>query len=643
MKKIILLFIILIGGIHLTAQNLQWVKMLESNTSDLGNAIIADQVGNIYITGGFSATADFDPGPGTNNLTAQSGSDVFVMKMDVYGHLKWARRIGANQDDSGYDVAVDANGNVYYTGLYKQTVDFNPGAGTYNLTSLAGTYDVFISKLDSSGNFIWAKTIGTSDDEQVYGITIDDWGNVYTTGGFDGTCDFDPGAGTYNLTSASSVDAFVLKLNSNGDLKWAAKAGATGYDWGRGVITDNNGNVYISGTYMSSPDMNPGPGFYYLQLIGNLDVFVWKLDSAGGFQWAHGMGGPEEDRGMDIEMDDLGNIIITGSFEDTADIDPTAGIINTPVVGNSDVYVCKLDGAGNLIWSKSYGGPDWDIPSRLAIDDNGNIYTSGYFIGNCDFDPGPSSYNLSSPNIYSDIYVQKLDSGGNFNWADRFGAGLNDWAWGVGIDTYGSVLATGTFANNVDFDPTSGVYMQTSTGYEMYILKLCQSQTPGIAGTPSAISGTQIVCPGTIHTYSISEVLGAGWYVWNIPAGWFGNSTTNSITTAANGPSGDITVMAVTGCDTTVISTLSLTVANCAGVEDNEQSGVFIYPNPSSENIFVAGLTSEVQTYHIVNMLGEVVQSGQISADDFITISSITSGTYCLHVGNKYWKVIKVD
>lgn len=643
MKKKILWVTLLINGAHLMSQNLQWVKMLESNMSDQGQAIIADQVGNVYITGAFSGSADFDPGPGTTILTAQSGSDVFVMKMDVYGHLKWARRVGANQDDAGHDVAVDANGNVYYTGWYKQTVDFNPGIGTANLTSLSGSYDVFISKLDSSGNFQWAKTIGTSNDDDGSAITIDNWGNVYVTGYFAGTCDFDPGASTYNLTSAGSSDIFVLKLNSNGDFKWVATAGSISYDWGKGIVTDQNGSVYITGSYVSSPDMNPGPGFYNLVMYGNLDVFVWKLDSARNFQWARGMGGPEQDRGMDIGIDHLGEVVIIGSFEDTADLDPTAGVINTPVVGNSDVYVCKLDGAGNLIWSKSYGGPDWDIPSRLAIGADRNIYTSGYFIGNCDFDPGPSSYNLSSPNIYSDIYVQKLDSNGNFNWADRFGAGLNDWAWGLGIDPYGSVLATGTFANNVDFDPTAGVYIQTSTGYEMYILKLCQAQTPGIVGTPGPIIGNQNVCPGTVNTYSIPEVLGAGWYVWSLPVGWFGNSDTNGITATANGGSGDITVMAVTGCDTTVISILSITVANCAGVEDNEFASVYVYPNPSSGNIYFTGLNMEMESYRIVNLLGSIVQTGIINTDNSINFGAIPNGTYFLHVGNRYWKILQVD
>jgi hypothetical protein len=116
----------------------------------------------------------------------------------------------------GLSIAVDATGNVYTTGYFEGTADFDPGAGTTNLIS-AGNLDYFVSKLDPSGNFLWAKSIGGSSNEVGYSIAVDSSGNVYTTGYFAGTADFDPGAGTSNLTSVGGNDVFVLKLSPSGD------------------------------------------------------------------------------------------------------------------------------------------------------------------------------------------------------------------------------------------------------------------------------------------------------------------------------------------------------------------------------------------------------------------------------------------
>lgn len=116
-------------------------------------------------------------------------------------NLQWAKGMGGTNGAVGYSIAVDAFGNVYTTGSFQGTVDFDPGGGTYNLTS-AGIQDIFISKLDAAGNFIWAKSIGGTSTDIGYSIVLDSSGNVYTTGQFAGTVDFNPGGGTNSLTTA---------------------------------------------------------------------------------------------------------------------------------------------------------------------------------------------------------------------------------------------------------------------------------------------------------------------------------------------------------------------------------------------------------------------------------------------------------
>ena len=151
-------------------------------------------------------------------------------------NFKWAKQMGGTGADAGgSSVTVDAAGNVYTTGGFGGTADFDPGPGTYNLTS-AGTYDMFISKLDSSGNFIWAKQLGgTGADAAGASIAVDADGNVYTTGGFVGTADFDPGPGVFTLSAIGNFRtkaSFVLKLDADGNFIWAKQTGG-GTEGGR--------------------------------------------------------------------------------------------------------------------------------------------------------------------------------------------------------------------------------------------------------------------------------------------------------------------------------------------------------------------------------------------------------------------------
>ncbi|MDH3754852.1 MAG: hypothetical protein OEU32_13355 [Acidimicrobiia bacterium] len=126
--------------------------------------------------------------------------------------------MGGTGFDDGLAVVVDGSGNVYSTGRFTGTVDFDPGPAMFNLTS-AGSTDVFVSKLDSAGNLVWAVAMGgngNNNGDAGTGVAVDGSGNVYTTGNFEATADFDPGAGTANLTAVGLEDAFVSKLDSTG-------------------------------------------------------------------------------------------------------------------------------------------------------------------------------------------------------------------------------------------------------------------------------------------------------------------------------------------------------------------------------------------------------------------------------------------
>jgi hypothetical protein len=374
------------------------VSVFSGTLNNSGIAIAVDSSGNIYTTGFFIGTVDFDPGTGITNLTSAGANDAFVSKLNSSGELIWAKSFGGASADVGYSIAVDSSGNVYTTGLFEGTADFDPGTGITNLTS-AGYRDVFVSKLNSSGALLWAKSFGGSQVDEGNSIAVDSSGNVYTTGYFELIVDFDPGVGTTNLTSAGGHDAFVSKFNSSGDLIWAKSFDGSYDTEAISIAVDSSGNVYTTGYFDGIADFDPGAGTANLALAGYADVFVSKLDSSGNYVWAKSFGVASYYKySSSIAVDSSGNIYTTGTNTALASFAP-------------DIFVSKLNSSGSLLWEKSFGGSSYDTGFSVAVDSSGNVYTTGYFEGTVDFDPGVGTSNFTSAGA-NDAFVLKLSPSG---------------------------------------------------------------------------------------------------------------------------------------------------------------------------------------------------------------------------------------
>lgn len=401
--KRILIAALLLSVSSLKAQNFEWAKSFGSTFTEEGHAITVDATGNVYSTGYFRETADLDPGVGTDNHTSLGNEDIYVQKLDASGNFLWAKAFGSFNGDVGNAISVDAAGNVFTTGYFQGTVDFDPGAGTTNLTAV-GAFDYFIQKLDAAGNFLWAKTFGSNLTDMAYGIAVDDLGNVYTTGYFSETIDFDPGAGTTNLTAVGTGDAFIQKLDAAGNLVWAKTFGSINTDYGRSIKVDAAGNVYTTGYFELTVDFDPGAGTTNLTSVGGADVFVQKLDASGNLIWAKTFGGATLDEGYSISVDNLGNVITVGQFNGSADFDPGPVTNSLNAAGGGDVFIQKMDASGNFLWANSFGTTTTEVGHSCAVDQFGNIYTTGYFSGTVDFDPGAGIDNLASAGS-ADIFI----------------------------------------------------------------------------------------------------------------------------------------------------------------------------------------------------------------------------------------------
>lgn len=318
--------------------NFIWAASLGGQMSDdCGAAITVDALGNVFSSGNFSSTSDFDPGASTYTLNCMGNSDIYISKLDLNGNFVWAKSIGDASYEYCYSMVSDGSANIYLTGRYGGTVDFDPGPSVNNLISQAE--DIYILKLDQNGIYVWSKSIGGSLMDIGYSIALDGLGNVYTTGFFIGTVDFDPNAGVFNLTSSGNPDAFISKLDNNGIFLWAKSFGGSGYDYGNGIKVDAIGNVYSTGYYEAVSDFDPNGGFFSLTSVGCTDIFVSKLDMNGNFIWAKSAGGSGCERGNAISISSNA-VYVGGHFELTCDFNPP---LSATITSNGwlDVFVAK--------------------------------------------------------------------------------------------------------------------------------------------------------------------------------------------------------------------------------------------------------------------------------------------------------------
>lgn len=468
---------------HFTyAQIHSWSGSFGSYSSESANAIALDANENVYTVGKYRNTVDFDPGSSAILLTSNGESDIFIQKLDSNGSLVWVKSIGGSSFDYANDIVIDANGAIYITGVFKNTVDFNPGTGTNNFTS-NGQYDAFVLKLNSNGDYEWCVTYGGGGYDYGNSISLDSFGNIWVVGSFRNTVDFNPGNGTSNKTAVGGSDIYVLKLNFLGNFGSVNTMGGNDNDEATALAIDPFGFLYVTGTFEGTADFNPGNSTTNLTSNGDSDIFLIKLNFSGGLLSGKSIGSAESDGATDILVDNYSNILLTGYFSSTMDCDPSNSTFNLTSLGYEDVFTLKLDNMGNLLWGKAFGNNNFNRGNSIAIDQDGNVYTGGFFRGICDIDPGTNVVPINS-NGYMDIFLQKLDQNGDFLNAITIGDIGDDHILDFKIIN-SSFYICGNFMDQVDFDPGTGNNTLISNGNEDgFVMKMESPNCGNYATTP---------------------------------------------------------------------------------------------------------------------------------------------------------------
>ena len=373
--------------------------------------------------------------------------------------------------NNGRTVGVDAQGNVYSAGLFEHTIDMDPGPGVSLMTGGGRSeYGIYISKLDANGNFVWGKQIPVLVEWASIELKVDRDGNVYLASCFAEPADMDPGPGVFMMKPIGAKDAFVVKIDTNGNLVWAKQFGGPGdtVPESSAIALDKDNNVIVCGLFNNTVDFDPGPGTYNLKSSAHLQSFIVKLTNNGDLIWALQFGnGAEVYAGSsigDVKCDSKGNICLVGDFQRTADFDPGPGVFSmTSSPGSTDdSYIAKLDGNGNFMWAEQLANPtnyynDFIHSAAIDVDRSDNIVITGSCIGTRDFDPGPGVYTLPGAGSF-DSYVLKLNERGGFIWARRIGGKDQDTGNDVAVDGDDNIYVLGEYANGTDLDPGPGIF-----------------------------------------------------------------------------------------------------------------------------------------------------------------------------------------
>ncbi len=473
-------FLAATAAVEASDQHLLWRQSFGGGFYDFIAEVDTDASGNIYLTGMFYGTVDFDRGPGTAFASSNGDADTFLVKLDNDGNFVWVRSFGASQAEVPFSLTVDDSGNAVVTGSYHVVTDFDPGPGTAIPPMLgdADNPDSFVVKFDTNGDFQWVYPLNSADVVEAY-ATFDSNGDLLLTGEIEGSIDFDPGPGTANATITGNFEAYILKIDADGNFIWVATAPSAPATRGLRIVSDSQNNAIVTGELVGSVDVDPGAGTVTVNGAGTIDAFIWKLDSDGDYVWGGTVGGPQLDYGRAIAVDASDNILVGGIIQDTADMNPGAGVSNLTSAGDHDAFVLKLDPNGNFIWAVRAGDTGVDRVECIVPAPDGSLWALGAFEESPDFKPGPGMDVLTSTGTYNG-FMWNLSAGGSHMAALPFRGTSTVEAWTGVFDSDDEFIIAGNFEQTMDASPDFQTHNLHSVALtDVFLVKLGDAPIPG--------------------------------------------------------------------------------------------------------------------------------------------------------------------
>jgi hypothetical protein len=577
-----------------------WAKSMGGQYEENVTRTLSDEAGNIYLAGAFTTPMLII---GSDTLIHINSLDIFIIKCNNDGEILWARCAGGSGNEFVHAITADSSGNIYLTGSY-----YSPSLYIGSDTLLNhGAGEIFLIKYNSDGDLIWTKSIGGNDSDVGDFISTDSEGNVILAGHFQSpVIYFD----SDSITNSGSRNILIIKYDAEGNCIWVkygageCKATITSF------ISDVAGNIYIAGNFSSNGIIL---GTDTLTSKGFTDIFLSKIDSNGNFLWTKSAGGDDIDHVNCIDIDDAGNIYISGDYSGISIIFEADTLTNDSAY-YQDIFLSRYDNYGNFNWAVSLGGTGGDYPYCIDLDNSGSIYLAGTF--RSPIISSGSSFVVNS-GAY-DVFLAKYSNIGDLLWMKSIGGSNDESCSAVKTDNSGDVYISGLYEGPYI---TFGSDTLTCAGYsDIYFLKY---DANGIISMKKSLGGEGFESVRPILFDNSGNIFFAGSFEsQNLIIG---------IDTLTNNGDRDI-FLAKFGLNNSV---------NVIRTSDD----VLVYPNPATRTIYISILENktELKYISIFNMIGQQLSNidSQNQNTLKVDISNLVKGTYIVKIQTSNIFVIK--
>lgn len=452
-KRLLYIIFSFIGINISTAQvmSTEWVKSLGGSYLDGAGSVIVDQEGNSYISGHFKWEADLLDGEEEEIYSGES-SEAFIQKYNAEGELQWTNIYGGDFNQSVRVLNINSNNELIVGGSFSGTVDLDATDGELLYTSV-GFANFYIMKLNTDGETQWVYTveeesngidnlvIDSSNDiyaiydmgkiiklddagvfqwsqsydfaSEIYGVDIDETGNIYTIGSYEGDYSFTVGEQEFSLDSGDTGAIYILKLDNTGEMIWAkhfhqTEAGFSDIGLGNVVKCIPGGGIYVGGRFTGTYDFDTGEALESATAIGSIGAFFAQLDDNGNLNWVKTFGGDGYETDVNaMILDDDGNVYLTGVFNGTGDLDPGAEV-QTVTTEEGDILIQKYNAEGDMLSAYLCGGEGNEQAAGIAKF-NDTIYLVGVYEDIVDFQLGNGDTHIRESAGENDGFFMKVE------------------------------------------------------------------------------------------------------------------------------------------------------------------------------------------------------------------------------------------